>query len=147
MKPILLLMSLVYMVSGSVFAETYKCVENGRLTISDMPCPPSAVSTVIPSEPNDNARGNSSAEEMQRLKSKLETIQHERDEAKLTDEKAARAKAMREEEVTHKAEESSLEARNSEARKNNILKSKKKNLDEEREERERRVNERFFNKP
>jgi hypothetical protein len=40
MKPLglLLLMTL----SGLAGAQTYECVEDGRLTISDTPCPPGA---------------------------------------------------------------------------------------------------------
>jgi hypothetical protein len=66
-------------ISGSAGTEIYKCVENGRLTISDAPCPPGATGTVVPSAPQ-TPRSRSPADEPGTLKQKLDIMQRERQE-------------------------------------------------------------------
>lgn len=143
MKPILLLISLVCAItSGGAVAETYKCVENGKLTISDQPCPSGTTSTVVPSEPGENASSKSAAEEMEWVKQKLETMQAER-HAREADEVARKAEAEKTETQYNAAQQSKNSAvqqpQNSAAQRNAIMKKKKKRLEEEREALERRL--------
>jgi hypothetical protein len=59
-------------------AEMYKCVQNGRLTISSEPCPTGAKSTVITPDAAPDTPVISSDEELARLKQKLEVLERER---------------------------------------------------------------------
>jgi flagellar biosynthesis GTPase FlhF len=151
MKPIglLLLMSLGVLASDFVCAETYKCVENGKLTISDTSCPPGAISTVVPPEPRGSASSESVDEEMARLKQELEVMERKRQEqvAEIAHEQAKREKAEQEKEAARKAEAEKVEAQNDAARRNALLRKKKKKLEEEREARERDNYERWHRAP
>jgi hypothetical protein len=128
MKKILLLAGMVSLFSSGAFAEIYKCVENGKLTISDTPCPPDAVSTVVTPEPERNAPAFSSAEELERIKQKLEMMQHERQEREAADEQVAqqaeREKAAQEA-AARKAEEEKLSAWQKSAQRKAVLKKKR----------------------
>jgi hypothetical protein len=144
MNPVLLVLlaSLGGMTATGASAEIYKCVENGKLSLSDMPCPSGAVSTVLPTESRQgDAPAESPAEELERLKQKLEVMQRERREreaAEIARDQAIREEAAREEAVG-KAEAEKIEAQNEMARRRAALKKKKKRLEEEQRERMRRL--------
>jgi hypothetical protein len=136
MKPVglFLLLSLCVTASGVVCAQTYKCVEQGKLTISDTPCPPGAVSTVVPPEPRGSASSESFDEEMARLRQNLEAMERERHERKIAEiaqEQAKREEAAQKEDAEQKAQEEKIEAENEMARRNFLLKKKKKKREEE----------------
>jgi hypothetical protein len=138
MRKILLLLTLGA-ISGSVSAEIYKCLENGRLTISDAPCPSGAVCSVLSYEPQ-NSRPHSPTEELETLKQKLEVMQRERQEREAVYE--AEQKQQNEMEALQK-QQNEIEAKkqaeaDQEAQiKANIKKKKRKKLEEEEEERRR----------
>lgn len=78
MKRMLVLMLCV--VSCGVYAEdVYKCVQDGKLTISNTPCPSGATSTVVtPDAPPDASSIASNEAELTRLKQLLEAMERER---------------------------------------------------------------------
>jgi hypothetical protein len=76
--------------SGGVSAEeVYKCLQNGQLTISTLPCPPGAVSTVVPVEASPQ-QPLSPEEELARMKQKADALERERLDREAT-QAAARA--------------------------------------------------------
>jgi hypothetical protein len=135
MKKILLLLTLGA-ISGSVGAEIYKCLENGRLTISDMPCSPGAISSVAPPHEPQNSRSHSPTGELETLKQKLEAMQRERQEREAVHE--AEQKRQNEIEARQKQqkeiEEEKQAMADQEAQiKANIRKRKKRKMLEEQE--------------
>lgn len=77
MKKIGLLM--LCMVASSVYAaDIYKCVQDGKLTISSEPCPPGATSTVVTPDAQADAPAPSPDEELARLKQQVEAMERER---------------------------------------------------------------------
>jgi hypothetical protein len=131
MKKILLLANLACIVSNDAFAETWKCVEDGKLTITNMPCPPGAISTIVPAEPEGDISAESVDDELVRIKQKLTEIEAERQTREVDE--ATHEQAVQEEkekEIERKIAAEKAAQQNS-ARRNAIAKKKKKKLEEE----------------
>ncbi|MDR1889852.1 MAG: DUF4124 domain-containing protein [Zoogloeaceae bacterium] len=77
MKKNFLLLILCLFSCGVSAQQVYKCLENGKVTISTQPCPPGATSTVIPVEASPNPP-ISPEEEVARLKQKADAMEQER---------------------------------------------------------------------
>jgi len=94
MKKILLFLVMIAMSCSAALAEVYyKCAQNGRLTITQYPCPSGATSTVVTPAPGSegNAASGSPAEELERMKQRLEVMQRERHQREAAEELARKA--------------------------------------------------------
>jgi hypothetical protein len=88
MKPIQLsLLSLALLLAiPPLWAQGYRCEENGQVTISTLPCPASARSQEFQTDPAQDAKikaandaaAESAAQEMARLKAKADSMERER---------------------------------------------------------------------
>jgi hypothetical protein len=76
MKKSMLLMLCLF-ACGASAQEVYKCLQDGKLTISSLPCPPGAISTVVPVEASPRP-ALSPEEELARMKQKADALERER---------------------------------------------------------------------
>jgi hypothetical protein len=76
MKKSLLLALCLFSCGAS--AEVYKCLQDGKVTISTLPCPPGASSTVVPLEVLPQGGAMTPEEEVAQIKLRADTLERER---------------------------------------------------------------------
>jgi hypothetical protein len=75
MKKSLLLILCLFSCGAS--AEVYKCIQDGKTTISTLPCPPGATSTAVPVEATPNS-AMTPEQEVANMKQKADAMERER---------------------------------------------------------------------
>lgn len=76
MKKILLLVLCLFSCGASA-QQVYKCLQDGKTTISTQPCPPGATSTAVPVEANPNS-AITPEQEIANMKQKADALERER---------------------------------------------------------------------